>query len=152
AEAMSIFVGTAAQVLSDLGLAATDQAYPKLLTALPQGIRRDADFALQRVLIDRPGWDEEITDDLTWLPVCRQGLWEERLMILRYGRSRSGVTVGPLGLVAKGHAWYLVAQRHNGSGDEQPRTYRVGRICRAELTADTFRRPAGFDLAECWAE
>src|SRR5690606_30237717 len=86
AEAMSIFVGTAAQVLSDLGLAATDQAYPKLLTALPQGIRRDADFALQRVLIDRPGWDEEITDGLTWLPVCRQGLWEERLMILRYGR------------------------------------------------------------------
>lgn len=147
AEAMSIFVGTTAQVLADLGLGGTDQAYPKLLTALPQGIRQDAGFALQRVLIDRPGWDEEITQDVTWLGICRQALWEERLMIMRYGRSKTKITIGPLGLVAKGHAWYLVAQR--GS---EPRTYRVSRIAGAELTEEPFERPAEFDLGDYWAE
>lgn len=147
AEAMSIFVGTTTQVLTDLGLGETDRAYDKLLTALPSGIRREAGFALQRVLIDRPGWDEDLTDDVTWLAVCRQALWEERLMIMRYGSGRAPITVAPLGLVAKGHAWYLVAQR-----DTDPRTYRVSRIVSAELTGDAFDRPAGFDLADYWAE
>jgi len=147
AEAMSIFVGTTAQVLTDLGLGETDRAYDKLLTALPSGIRREAGFALQRVLIDRPGWDEEPTDDVSWLAVCRQALWEERLMIMRYGSGRTAITVGPLGLVAKGHAWYLVGQR----GTEQ-RTYRVSRIVSAELTDESFDRPTDFDLADYWAE
>jgi predicted DNA-binding transcriptional regulator YafY len=147
AEAMSIFVGTTTQVLTDLGLGETDRAYDKLLTALPEGIRREAGFALQRVLIDRPGWDEDLTDAVTWLAVCRQALWEERLMIMKYGSGRAAITVAPLGLVAKGHAWYLVARR-----DTEPRTYRVSRIVTAELTDQTFDRPADFDLADYWAE
>jgi predicted DNA-binding transcriptional regulator YafY len=147
AEAMSIFVGTTTQVLTDLGLGETDRAYDKLLTALPAGIRREAGFALQRVLIDRPGWDEDLTDDVSWLAVCRQALWEERLMIMRYGSGRAAITVAPLGLVAKGHAWYLVAWR-----DTEPRTYRVSRIVSAEPTDESFDRPTDFDLADYWAE
>jgi predicted DNA-binding transcriptional regulator YafY len=53
--------------------------------------------------------------------------------------------VDPLGLVARGNAWYLVADK-----GEQRRTYRVSRIAAAALLDEPCRRPGGFDLAEHW--
>jgi predicted DNA-binding transcriptional regulator YafY len=53
--------------------------------------------------------------------------------------------VDPLGLVAKGSVWYLVAR----SGDAL-RTYRVSRIEDARLLDAPSVRPPGFDLAEHW--
>ena len=51
----------------------------------------------------------------------------------------------PLGLVAQGSVWYLIA-----ATDGETRTYRVSRIEGLELTPETFTRPADFDLAAYW--
>jgi predicted DNA-binding transcriptional regulator YafY len=55
--------------------------------------------------------------------------------------------VEPLGLVAKGDLWYLVAAKENGD----IRNYRVSRIHHTEKVDGTFRRPDGFNLAQYWS-
>jgi predicted DNA-binding transcriptional regulator YafY len=55
--------------------------------------------------------------------------------------------VEPLGMVAKGLTWYLVARGANGI-----RTYRVSRMAAVTVLASRFERPAGFDLAAHWKE
>jgi predicted DNA-binding transcriptional regulator YafY len=67
---------------------------------------------------------------------------------LTYERSDGEVVerlVEPLGLVAKGRIWYLVAV-----AEEALRTYRVSRVQAARLTEQPFTRPKGFDLAAYW--
>jgi predicted DNA-binding transcriptional regulator YafY len=54
-------------------------------------------------------------------------------------------TIHPLGLVAKGTTWYLVANTPRGL-----RTYRVSRIEEAAILETGFERPADFDLAAYW--
>jgi predicted DNA-binding transcriptional regulator YafY len=61
--------------------------------------------------------------------------------------SLSARIVHPLGLVAKGSTWYLVAQR-----DGEIRTYRLSRIESAELLDRQSERPARFDLAGYWEQ
>jgi predicted DNA-binding transcriptional regulator YafY len=51
----------------------------------------------------------------------------------------------PLGLVAKGSVWYLVA-----AVEGEARSYRVSRVRSAELTDEPCARPEGFDLAAFW--
>jgi predicted DNA-binding transcriptional regulator YafY len=146
AEAMSVFVGATAHVLADLGMdAANDQGLRKLLAALPEGIRRDAEFARQRLLVDHTGWDDRHQTP-PWLDVCRQGLWEERRVEITYRDRTHPFTVAPLGLVAKARAWYLVAARDN----DAIRTFRVDRVTSASLTEQAFSRPEDFDLAHHW--
>jgi hypothetical protein len=53
--------------------------------------------------------------------------------------------VHPLGLVAKGHVWYLV-----GNTDAGMRTFRVGRVRSVRLTDRPLLRPDGFDLEATW--
>jgi predicted DNA-binding transcriptional regulator YafY len=144
-EAMSVFVGTTAHVLADLGLDATaGSAFAKLLAALPANARQDAEYARARVLVDHSGW-QGAGEASPHLAVLRQALWEERQVQVCYGRRP--VRLAPLGLVAKGTTWYLVAARDDG----QIRTYRVPKITSAVLTEQTLERPQDFDLAAHWA-
>jgi hypothetical protein len=53
--------------------------------------------------------------------------------------------VDPLGLVAKGSAWYLVAKTPEGF-----RTYRVSRIEEAKVLDAPAERPPDFDLESHW--
>jgi predicted DNA-binding transcriptional regulator YafY len=146
AEAMTVFVGTTAHVLADLGLdGVTDTALAKLLSALPAHARRDAEYARARVLVDHAGW-QGAGEASPWLAIIRQALWEERRIQLGYGEGRT-MRVAPLGLVAKGSTWYLVAARD----DDEIRTYRVPKITSAVLTGQSFQRPPGFDLTAYWA-
>ncbi len=65
------------------------------------------------------------------------------------GRLRERVvdrTVEPYGLVCKAGTWYVLAGVQG-----EPRVYRVSRIEDAEMTDETFERPAGFDLRSAWA-
>jgi predicted DNA-binding transcriptional regulator YafY len=55
---------------------------------------------------------------------------------------------GPLGLVNKAGAWYLVAVPADGA----IRVFRAGRICGAFVLAEPFRRPADFELSRFWAQ
>jgi predicted DNA-binding transcriptional regulator YafY len=59
---------------------------------------------------------------------------------------RSERTVDPLGLVAKGIVWYLVANTAAGM-----RTFRVSRIEKATLLPKVCKRPRDFNLAAHWA-
>jgi len=161
-EVMSVFVGATAHVLADLGLdASSDLAVTKLIASLPDGTRREAEYARQRLLIDHAGWDDR-RETPRWLDLCRQAVWEERHLQITYAdttaagdgatpdrdrRRRGPFVVAPLGLVAKARTWYLVAARTDG----RLRTYRLSRLTSAELTDDTFTRPADFDLATYWA-
>jgi predicted DNA-binding transcriptional regulator YafY len=54
-------------------------------------------------------------------------------------------TVDPLGLVARGNVWYLIANR-----ESELRTYRVSRIRNAEVLEEVAMKPADFDLAAYW--
>lgn len=55
--------------------------------------------------------------------------------------------VDPLGLVAKGGAWYLVA-----AIDGDIRDYRISRVIEAEMTDQSFIRPENFDLVAHWRQ
>jgi predicted DNA-binding transcriptional regulator YafY len=111
---------------------------------LPANARKDAEYARARVLVDHAGWQGagEASPHLT---VLRRALWEQRQVRVCYG-GRS-LRLAPLGLVAKGSTWYLVAARDDG----EIRTYRVPRITSAAPAEQTFERPRGFDLAAHWA-
>jgi predicted DNA-binding transcriptional regulator YafY len=147
-EVMSVFVGATAHVLADLGLdASSDQAVSKLIAALPEGTRREAEFARQRLLIDHAGWDDR-REAPHWLDLCREAVWEERRISITYADGEEPFEVCPLGLVAKSRTWYLVAARTDG----RLRTYRLGRLTSAGLTDQPFTRPPGFDLAHYWAQ
>jgi len=55
-------------------------------------------------------------------------------------------TVGPLGLVNKAGAWYLVAVARGG----RVSVFRAGRISSARIMDEPVERPAGFELAGFW--
>jgi predicted DNA-binding transcriptional regulator YafY len=147
-EVRSLFLGNPSSVLADLGLKpASDQALIKLLASIPQQIRQSAVDIRQRIHIDIAGWRPS-AQTAPFLPFLQDALWAERSVRMIYESSGGAVNervVEPLGLVAKGSTWYLVA-RSNG----ELRTYRVSRIREADLLDGTVERPADFDLADYW--
>lgn len=150
-EIQALFIPTPSHLVNDLGLhQASEQALIKLLAALPgERSRHDAAFVRERIHIDGAGWRQE-AELVEWLPLVQEALWQDRKLLLGYERSDGTVaerTVDPLGLVAKGRIWYLVA---NVEG--QTRTYRVSRIQQAQIQDEAAVRPPDFDLAAFWAE
>jgi predicted DNA-binding transcriptional regulator YafY len=150
AEVQSLFLATPARLLADLGLdGAARAALLKLMAALPTARPRDAEDVRQRIHIDVAGWRP--TDEaVPWLPTLQEAIWQERTLHLSYARDGGPAVerlVEPLGLVAKGSVWYLVAAVAG-----EPRTYRVSRVQAARVTDEAFVRPAGFDLAAYWEE
>jgi predicted DNA-binding transcriptional regulator YafY len=148
AEIRSLFLARPPALLAELGIKeAADAAWLKLRAALPVGVREQAEFVRQRLLIDSRNWRDS-AESLTSLPVILESLWAGRRLKFQYEKSdgeASGREVDPLGLVARANRWYLVAAK----GDEQ-RTYRVSRIRSAEILAEPCSRPEKFDLAAYW--
>ncbi|MCA0456224.1 MAG: YafY family transcriptional regulator [Chloroflexi bacterium] len=150
-EVQALFVAAPSHLMADLGLRqASETALIKLLASLPgDRSRHDAAFMRERIHIDGAGWQQE-PEQVVWLPLVQEALWQERQIKLNYQRNDDSVVervVDPLGLVAKGRIWYLVA-----AVEGQTRTYRVSRIQSAELMHDSAFRPANFDLAAFWRE
>lgn len=108
--------------------------------------RRDAEYARQRIYVDAVGW-HSTEECVPFLPVLQEAIWQERRLHLSYERSDSIVErlVDPLGLVAKGNIWYLVA-----AVDGQVRSCRASRIHAATLSEQPCVRPTDFDLAAYW--
>ncbi|MBE3560444.1 MAG: YafY family transcriptional regulator [Ktedonobacteraceae bacterium] len=149
AEIQALFLTRPARLMADLGLhQASEAALVKLLAALPSINRRSAEYVRQRILVDNTGW-HPTQEDLSALPVLQDAIWRERQLHFTY---RSGDTtferlVEPLGLVAKGSAWYLVA-----AIEDQIRNYRVSRISNAVILDQPATRSPGFDLAAYWQQ
>jgi predicted DNA-binding transcriptional regulator YafY len=148
AEIRSLFLARPPALLAELGLKeAADAAWLKLRAALPSGVREQAEFVRQRLLIDSRNWRDS-GESLTSLPVLLEALWSGQRLKFVYEKadgSSSEREVDPLGLVARANRWYLIA----GKGDEQ-RTYRVSRIRSPQILTERAARPAGFDLAAYW--
>lgn len=148
-EVQALFLTKPLRLLADLGLdKASDAAMIKLSAALPSAHRHDAEHARERIHIDTAGW-RGAEESARLLPVLLEAVWQERKLRFTYQRGGGCDAVeriaDPLGLVAKGNAWYLVAVV-----DGDVRSYRVARVRSAEVTGEPSIRPKGFDLVEYW--
>ncbi|MFZ5814433.1 MAG: helix-turn-helix transcriptional regulator [Bacillota bacterium] len=148
AEVASFFVKPL-RVLSDLGLdRASEAAMVKLIASLPPVVRRDAEHARRRFLVDTASWRGG-GDPVPCLPIIQVAVWQDRKLKIRYEKGDGTLServVDPLGLVAKGTTWYLVAL------DGQVKSFRLSRVREAEVLELPAARPDSFDLAAYWEQ
>lgn len=150
AEVQTLFAGVPARLLADLNLEKTSEAARvKLLAALPEASRAGAEYARQRIHVDVSGWGAA-AEASPHLHTIQEAVWQGRRLHLTYerdcGAEAAGRLVDPLGLVAKGGVWYLVAKAAG-----EVRSYRVSRVTAARLSDEPCERPEGFDLAAYWS-
>jgi predicted DNA-binding transcriptional regulator YafY len=148
-EAVALFAMEAPRALADLGLGtAVSAAHAKVSATLPPQLRDQARHVAQRFHLDAPAWFRR-EEENEHLGVVARAVWQERRLQVCYRRGDRSVdrVLAPLGLVLKAGVWYLVADT-----DGDVRTYRVGRLVRVDELDERFERPAGFDLAEWWAD
>lgn len=143
AQALFLLVGPAAAVSGE-----AKAALRKLMRALPQTFRADAEAAASATMIDPTRWGErdrgrpELVDRLQSAVIRRRKI---RLTYTSGARERSVRLVDPWGLVDKDDIWYLLAGTERGQ-----RTFRVDRIVAAEPTDEPFERPDDFALTSAW--
>jgi predicted DNA-binding transcriptional regulator YafY len=156
-EAEALLILGVPAVLHDLGLAGA-------LTAAHRQIRVTAGLtAAALVHLDMPRWFGG-QEDVPCLRDLARALRLGRKLAIRYPPAdRDPRVVGPLGLVNKAGAWYLVARSGAGAsgtragasgagaGAGDVRVYRAGRVSAVRVLAEPVERPAGFELAAFWA-
>jgi predicted DNA-binding transcriptional regulator YafY len=125
-------------------------ALRKLVRALPEPFRADAQAASTAVVVDPNAWGRATPSRPTprHLDALQRAVIEGEQVELGYvARDRASTTrvVHPLGLAAKGSVWYLVAGTDAGL-----RTFRVDRVTSIGSTGARAVRPDGFLLAEAW--
>ena len=125
-------------------------ALRKLVRALPEPFRPEAEAASTAVVVDASGWDRETHTRPAphHLDALQQAVVRGEQVELDYvarDRVASRRVVHPLGLATKGHAWYLVADTDAGL-----RTFRVDRVTGVEPNGAPVVRPEAFDLAAAW--
>ncbi len=125
------------------------------MASLPEPLRERAVSIRQRLHVDTTGW-RGTAEPLPMLPIVQDAVSRDRKLAIRYWRVNPERGTGPrrklvdrvidpLGIVAKGTTWYLVANTPRGF-----RTYRVSRIEHATLLDKPCLRPPSFDLAAHW--
>lgn len=125
-------------------------ALRKLVRALPETFRAEAEAASAAVVVDPTSWDggpERYPAPLLLDPVQQAVIGRQQVELGyrdRQGRETTRV-VHPLGLAAKGSTWYLVAGTEGGQ-----RTFRVDRMTSVVPTGEPAERPDDFDLAVTW--
>ncbi|WP_328323637.1 WYL domain-containing protein [Kribbella sp. NBC_00382] len=144
AQALFLLVGPAASVAPE-----AKAALRKLVRALPDTFRADAEAAAEAVVIDSARWGEHVKERPEMVRRLQDAVVRRVKVRLRYagrGRTETERLVDPLGLIDKDDIWYLIAGTEKGQ-----RTFRVERIAEAELTGVRAERPDDFDLAEAWS-
>lgn len=146
-EAETLFLAGLSGPAQKMGLESTlADAQLKLMTALPERMRQEADRLQSRFLLDAPNWFSE-DEPAEYLPLLMTAVLEQQWVDMSY-QSWKGVRLRqaqPLGVVLKGGQWYLVAKV-----ESDIRTYRVSRIESLELKEEAFERPSDFNLSEFW--
>ncbi len=147
ARALFVLAGPRADVTPEVR-----SALRKLVRALPEPMRRDAEAAAGAVVVDWTGWDRG--GGMPWRPpmldAVESAVVDGACLDLGYTNragDESRRVVHPLGLATKGRQWYLIAGTGSGL-----RTFRVDRVVSAERTGDPVVRPADFELSEAWRE
>jgi len=146
---------TAAEVRTLFLIAGPSAATPevkaalrKLVRALPETFRAEAEAAASAIVLDPTGWDQHRVELPAHLKSLQQAVIDAVQVQLSYtarDRNETERVVHPLGLVAKRGVWYLVANTDNGL-----RTFRVSRVRSVVPTDLPVDRPEGFDLEDAW--
>jgi predicted DNA-binding transcriptional regulator YafY len=123
-------------------------ALRKLVRALPEPFRAEAEAAASAVVIDPASWDRTHVPAPAHLDELQRAVVEGvqvRIVYEAPDRPETERTVHPLGLVAKASVWYLIAATDAGM-----RTFRLSRVRAVTPTKDPVERPQGFDLETHW--
>lgn len=143
ARALFLLVGPAAFVDPE-----AKSALRKLVHALPDTFRTDAEAAAEAVVIDPARWGQPHRAQPPLVTELQVAVIKRRKVRLSYrGWDRDPVErlCDPWGLVEKNEVWYLL-----GGVDGAQRTFRIERIIWAVVTDEPADRPNDFDLAEAW--
>ena len=125
-------------------------ALRKLVQALPESFRSEAEKAAAAIVLDPASWGGRAPATPPHLEALQHAVIERQQVRLGYTDARGNLTertVDPLGLVSKGPTWYLVAGTDAGL-----RTFRVWRVRSVEPTGEPAVHPPGFDLHRTWQE
>jgi predicted DNA-binding transcriptional regulator YafY len=145
AQALFLLLGPAAASSDDV-----KAALRKLVRALPQTFRADAEAAASATMIDPTRWgerDRRRPELVAFLQTAVVGRRKVRLIYTSRTRERTERLVDPWGLVDKDDIWYFVAGTERGQ-----RTFRVDRIVAAEPTDQPAERLDEFALATAWQQ
>jgi predicted DNA-binding transcriptional regulator YafY len=137
---------------AELGLGeAMASAQLKLMAALPDGWRSDADQVASCFHLDPADWYHAAVPS-PHLREVASAVWGRQRIRMRYESWQQVTerTVEPLGLVLKSGRWYLVAR--SARADAEPRIHRVDAIQSLQALPETFQPPGGFALPAWWAE
>ncbi|MDG6107325.1 WYL domain-containing protein [Dactylosporangium aurantiacum] len=131
---------------------AVKAALRKLVQALPEPFRVQAEAAASALVTDPRRWGASRVEPRTprFLDDLQDAVIHGVQVRLGYvDRDGAGTerSVHPLGVVAKGPSWYLVADTDAGR-----RTFRIDRVSCVDPTGEPVHRPEDFDLAACWRE
>lgn len=131
---------------------AVKAALRKLVRALPEPFREQAEAAATSVVVDPRHWGSSQVEHRPprFLDEIQEAVIrgvQVRLGYVDREGSETERTVHPLGIVAKGPTWYLVSNTDAGR-----RTFRIDRVSSVQLTDELAQRPEGFDLAASWRE
>ena len=124
----------------------------KLVVAVPERFRDDAQSAATAIRVDPAGWGQvRPQDHPPFVDELSQAVVQGRQCEIDYQRPTDAMAstrrVHPLGLVTKRNVWYLVANTDRGV-----RTYRVSRVTAVELLDQPVERPDDFDLDQAWEQ
>lgn len=127
-------------------------ALRKLVRALPESFRAQAEAAAASLILDSQPWGAGGAADPRpqFLDALQDAVIRGVQVNLDYTDSTGHASeriIHPLGLVAKGPRLYLVA--HTGAGR---RTFRLDRIAGVRPTDVPVQRATDFDLAESWRD
>ena len=143
AQALFLLAGPAASVSPN-----ARSALRKLVRALPDTFRADADAAAEAVVVDPTRWGESDRERPGLVDLLQTAVVRRLKVSLDYAnraRERTTRLVDPWGLVDKDDIWYLLAGTETGQ-----RTFRVDRILDTSVTDVPAVRPDGFQLSDEW--
>ncbi|RSM74045.1 WYL domain-containing protein [Amycolatopsis sp. WAC 01375] len=145
AQALFLLAGPAASISPEV-----KSALRKLVRALPDTFRADAQAAADAVVIDPSRWGEREKERPELLTLLQAGIVRRRKV--RFGYAKKGAdpverVVDPWGLVDKDDIWYLIAGTDKGQ-----RTFRVDRMSDAEVSDLPAGRPDDFELSRAWEQ
>lgn len=144
-QALFLLAGPGASVVPE-----AKAALRKLVQALPETFRPDAEAAAATVVVDPSGWgspqqvQQDRVRDVELAIVRRRKV---RFSYAGKGKQAGERVVDPWGLVDKNGTWYLIAGTERGQ-----RTFRVDRMSRVEVLGDQADRPDDFDLSGAWSD
>lgn len=147
-ELLALLMPAGGALLDDLGLGgAREAALAKLLASLPEG-RRGQAAAWRRVHVDPTTWRGAGPQAGATFRTLQEAVFLGRQLAMTYQKADGTVSdrvVSPLGLVAKGAAWYMVALSKG-----EPRSFKTTRVQAATLLPEPVTAPADFDLGRFW--